>query len=83
MCAAAFDRDDEFFALAGVSKKIKIFELSGVLQGNSGGASLHHHHHGLDMLHYPVLEINSQVRLSSVCWNSYLKVRGKGEEGEE
>ncbi|GAX79000.1 hypothetical protein CEUSTIGMA_g6440.t1 [Chlamydomonas eustigma] len=61
VCACAWDRDDEFFALAGVNKRIKIFEASGLLQSPS------------TVLHYPVLEMVSRSRLSSVAWNSYLK----------
>lgn len=61
VCSAAFDRDDEFFATAGVSKRIRIYELAGVLQAPHMG------------VHYPVLEINSRSRLSSVCWSGYIK----------
>lgn len=47
VCSAAFDRDDEFFATAGVSKRIKIYEVAGVVHNTVG-------------LHYPVLEISSR-----------------------
>eukprot|EP00891_Asterochloris_glomerata_P004417 jgi/Astpho2/4417/fgenesh1_pm.00067_%23_4_t len=60
VCSTAFDRDDEFFATAGVSRRIKIFSYNSVLEQNSG-------------IHYPVLEIPSRSKLSSVCWNSYVK----------
>ncbi|GIL90651.1 hypothetical protein Vretimale_15730 [Volvox reticuliferus] len=60
VAGAAFDRDDEFFALAGVNKRIKIFEREAVLQSSIG-------------THYPVLEISSRSRLSSVTWSSYIK----------
>ncbi|KAK9824007.1 hypothetical protein WJX72_006926 [[Myrmecia] bisecta] len=60
VCCTAFDRDDEFFATAGVSRRIKIFEFASVLDS------------GVD-IHYPVLEIPSRSKLSSVCWNSYVK----------
>ena len=47
MCSTAFDRDDEFFATAGVSRRIKIFSYNSALEQNSG-------------IHYPVLEIPSR-----------------------
>ncbi len=47
VCSTAFDRDDEFFATAGVSRRIKIFSYNSVLEQNSG-------------IHYPVLEIPSR-----------------------
>lgn len=60
VCSVSFDRDDEYFAAAGVSKRIKIYELANVLDNAVG-------------VHYPVLEINSRSRISSVCWSSYIK----------
>ncbi|GLC43148.1 hypothetical protein PLESTB_000858000 [Pleodorina starrii] len=60
VAGASFDRDDEFFAVAGVSKRIKIYEREAVLQSNIGA-------------HYPVLEISSRSRLSSVTWSGYIK----------
>ncbi|GFR51342.1 hypothetical protein Agub_g13765 [Astrephomene gubernaculifera] len=61
VAGAAFDRDDEFFAVAGVSKRIKIYEREAVMQTSVVGA------------HYPVLEISSRSRLSSVAWSGYIK----------
>lgn len=55
-----FDRDKEFFATAGASKKIKVFECDTVLNED------------LD-IHYPIIEMISQSTLSSICWNSYIK----------
>ncbi|EFJ45400.1 hypothetical protein VOLCADRAFT_42633, partial [Volvox carteri f. nagariensis] len=60
VAGAAFDRDDEFFAVAGVSKRIKIYEREAVLRSHIGA-------------HYPVLEISSRSRLSSVTWSGYIK----------
>lgn len=60
VCSVAIDRDDEFFATACVNKKIKIFEISSTLKPSVRG-------------HFPVLEISSRSRLSSVCWSSYVK----------
>lgn len=60
VCSLDFDRDKEFFATAGSSKKIKVFECDTVLNED------------LD-IHYPIIEMNSQSKLSSICWNSYIK----------
>ncbi|CAH8293992.1 unnamed protein product [Eruca vesicaria subsp. sativa] len=60
VCSLAFDRDGEFFATAGVNKKIKIFECDSIVNNN------------LD-IHYPVVELAGRSKLSSVCWNSYIK----------
>ncbi|RID80484.1 hypothetical protein BRARA_A03144 [Brassica rapa] len=60
VCALAFDRDGELFATAGVNKKIKIFEYNSIVNSNRD-------------IHYPVVELASRSRLSSVCWNSYIK----------
>ncbi|GFH08285.1 WD_REPEATS_REGION domain-containing protein [Haematococcus lacustris] len=61
VCSAAFDRDDEFFAAAGVSKRIRIYEQAAVVASAPVGVA------------YPVLEIRSRSRLSSVCWSSYIQ----------
>lgn len=47
VCSTAFDRDDEFFALAGVGKRIKIYDAAGVAANAIG-------------LHYPTLDILSR-----------------------
>lgn len=60
VCSLDFDRDKEFFATAGSSKKIKVFECDTVLNED------------LD-IHYPIIEMNSQSKLSGICWNSYIK----------
>ncbi|KAF3794485.1 SPA1-RELATED 3 protein [Nymphaea thermarum] len=60
VCCLGFDRDKEFFATAGVNRKIKVFECNMILNGN------------LD-IHYPVIEMTSSSKLSSICWNSYIK----------
>lgn len=36
VCAAAFDRDDEYVATAGVSKRIRIFEYGAITSGSCG-----------------------------------------------
>lgn len=45
-CCAAFDRDDEFFATVGVSRRVKIFDFRACLEGRRSGA-----------LHYPALQV--------------------------
>ncbi|KAI7732987.1 hypothetical protein M8C21_024978, partial [Ambrosia artemisiifolia] len=60
VCSLSFDRDGEFFATAGVNKKIKVFEYDSILNGNHD-------------IHYPVVEMASRSKLSSICWNSYIK----------
>ncbi|KAL8166195.1 hypothetical protein V2J09_007694 [Rumex salicifolius] len=60
ICSVSFDRDGEFFAAAGVNKKIKIFECDAILNEEHD-------------MHYPVVELASNSKLSSVCWNGYIK----------
>ncbi|MBA0803946.1 hypothetical protein Gohar_014104, partial [Gossypium harknessii] len=60
VCSLGFDRDAEFFATAGVNKKIKVFECDAVINQNRD-------------IHYPVVEMASRSKLSSICWNSYIK----------
>ncbi|KAL5980709.1 ornithine decarboxylase antizyme with +1 programmed ribosomal shift Spa1 [Asimina triloba] len=55
-----FDRDEEFFAAAGVSKRIKIFEYNSLLSDTTD-------------IHYPLVEMPNRSKLSCVCWNSYIK----------
>ncbi|XP_047971971.1 protein SPA1-RELATED 4-like isoform X1 [Salvia hispanica] len=60
VCSLSFDRDGEFFASAGVNKKIKVFEYNSILNEDRD-------------IHYPVVEMVSRSKLSSICWNSYIK----------
>ncbi|MCL7029016.1 hypothetical protein MKW94_001573 [Papaver nudicaule] len=60
ICSLGFDRDEEYFAAAGVSKKIKIFEFNALLDDSVD-------------IHYPVVEMPSKSKLSCVCWNNYIK----------
>ncbi|KAJ0936145.1 putative transcription factor WD40-like family [Helianthus annuus] len=60
VCSLSFDRDGDFFATAGVNKKIKVFEYDSILNGNRD-------------IHYPVVEMASRSKFSSTCWNSYIK----------
>ncbi|KAI3988356.1 hypothetical protein MKX01_012145 [Papaver californicum] len=60
VCAMSFDRDKEFFATAGVNRKIKIFECDMIAREDRE-------------IHYPVMEMASRSKLSSICWNSYIQ----------
>ncbi|KAI5570262.1 hypothetical protein BDE02_11G016300 [Populus trichocarpa] len=55
-----FDRDDELFATAGVSRRIKIFEFSSVMNEPED-------------VHCPVVEMSTRSKLSCVSWNKYMK----------
>ncbi|PXF44200.1 E3 ubiquitin-protein ligase COP1 [Gracilariopsis chorda] len=55
-----FDRDSEFLATAGVTKRIKIFEFSSVTRN-------------LTDVHYPIREIKANEKLSWICWNPYIR----------
>ncbi|XP_044474154.1 protein SPA1-RELATED 3-like isoform X2 [Mangifera indica] len=60
VCSLSFDRDGEFFATAGVNKRIKVFEYDTIINENRD-------------IHYPVVEMDSRSKLSSICWNTYIK----------
>ncbi|KAK2968446.1 hypothetical protein RJ640_004452 [Escallonia rubra] len=60
VCSLSFDRDGEFFATAGVNKRIKVFEYDTILNEDRD-------------IHYPVIEMSSRSKLSSICWNGYIK----------
>ena len=60
VCSLSFDRDGEFFATAGVNKKIKVFECDTIINEDRD-------------IHYPVVEMASRSKLSSICWNTYIK----------
>ncbi|KAM1168974.1 hypothetical protein ACFX19_031357 [Malus domestica] len=60
VCSLSFDRDGEFFATAGVNKKIKVFECDTIINEDRD-------------IHYPVVEMASRSKLSSISWNSYIK----------
>ncbi|KAL5188857.1 Protein SPA1-RELATED 2 [Glycine soja] len=60
ICSLSFDRDEDYFAAAGISKKIKIFEFNALFNDS------------ID-IHYPVVEMSNRSRLSCVCWNNYIQ----------
>ncbi|XP_041988948.1 E3 ubiquitin-protein ligase COP1-like [Aricia agestis] len=55
-----FDKDDEFFAIAGVTKRIKVFEFESVIRD------------AVDV-HYPCAEMQCSHKISCVSWNAYHK----------
>ncbi|KAK9274976.1 hypothetical protein L1049_022233 [Liquidambar formosana] len=60
ICSLSFDRDEDYFAAAGVSKKIKIFEFCSLFNDSVD-------------IHCPVIEMSNKSRLSCICWNNYIK----------
>lgn len=55
-----FDRDADFFAIAGVTKRIKVYDYSVVVRD------------AVD-LHYPVMEMVAGSKISCVSWSTYHK----------
>ncbi|KPJ02217.1 E3 ubiquitin-protein ligase RFWD2 [Papilio xuthus] len=55
-----FDKDNEFFAIAGVTKRIKVFEFESVVRD------------AVDV-HYPCAEMQCAHKVSCVSWNAYHK----------
>ncbi|KAL5573499.1 hypothetical protein UlMin_023096 [Ulmus minor] len=55
-----FDRDDELFATAGVSRRIKVFDFSSVVNQPAD-------------LHCPVVEMSTRSKLSCLSWNKFVK----------
>ncbi|GIY95869.1 e3 ubiquitin-protein ligase COP1 [Caerostris extrusa] len=55
-----FDKDNEYFAIAGVTKKIKVFEFAPVIQDV------------IDM-HYPATEMVCNSKISCITWSSFHK----------
>lgn len=55
-----FDKDNEFFAIAGVTKRIKVFEYSDVIKD-------------IVDIHYPCVEMISRSKISCISWHTYHK----------
>ncbi|XP_055694076.1 E3 ubiquitin-protein ligase COP1-like [Lutzomyia longipalpis] len=55
-----FDKDNEYFAIAGVTKRIKVYDYLAVIRD-------------VVDIHYPVVEMVSNSKISCVVWNSYHK----------
>lgn len=60
ICSLCFDREEEYIATAGVSKKIKIFEFQSLLNDYVD-------------VQYPILEMLNNSKFSCICWNKYTK----------
>ncbi|GMI98443.1 SUPPRESSOR OF PHYA-105 1 [Hibiscus trionum] len=60
ICTLSFDRNEDYIATAGISKRIKIFEFDAFLNDS------------ID-IHYPVVEMSNKSKISCVCWNNYIK----------
>lgn len=56
-----FDKDNEYFAVAGVTKRIKIFDFYSAVKD------------ALVDVKYPIYEMTCSSKISCVSWNSYLK----------
>ncbi len=55
-----FDRSYEHFAMAGVTKRIKIFDFNNILERPY-------------VVHYPLYEMSHVAKLSCVSWNRYFR----------
>ncbi|CAI9279921.1 unnamed protein product [Lactuca saligna] len=55
-----FDRDNELFATAGVSRRIKVFEFASVVNEQAD-------------VQCPVVEMSTRSKLSCLSWNKYTK----------
>ncbi|XP_047270020.1 protein SPA1-RELATED 2 isoform X1 [Capsicum annuum] len=60
ICSLSFDRDEEYLAAGGVSKKIKVFEYQALFNDSVD-------------IHYPIIEMSNRSKLSCICWNSYIR----------
>ncbi|CAN4127250.1 unnamed protein product [Withania somnifera] len=60
ICSLSFDRDEEYLAAGGVSKKIKVFEYRAFFNDSVD-------------IHYPIMEMSNKSKLSCICWNSYIR----------
>lgn len=58
-----FDKENEYFAIAGVTKKIKLFDYSSVISSSDGKNDMH----------YPLVEMECNSKISCVSWSSYMK----------
>lgn len=55
-----FDKDNEFFAIGGVTRRIKVFDYLAVVRDTVD-------------IHYPNVEMVSNSKISCITWNSYHK----------
>ena len=57
-----FDCDADFFAVAGVTKKIKVYDYQRVIQNS------------VNQIHTPSIQMECSSKISCVAWNKYHKV---------
>ncbi|KAL1546856.1 ornithine decarboxylase antizyme with +1 programmed ribosomal shift Spa1 [Salvia divinorum] len=60
ICSLCFDPEDEYIAVAGVSKTIKIFEFHSLLNDFAD-------------VQYPLLEMSNKSKFTCICWNNYIR----------
>lgn len=60
ICSLSFDRDEDYLAAGGISKKIKIYEFHTLFDDSVD-------------IHYPVVEMSNKSKLSCICWNGYIR----------
>ena len=73
-----FDKDSEFFAIAGVTKKIKLFEFSSVVKDSLGDdLSISNRTNEVsrsnNVIHYPINEMECTSKISCVSFSNYMK----------
>ncbi|KAK7389845.1 hypothetical protein VNO78_25140 [Psophocarpus tetragonolobus] len=60
ICSLSFDHDEDYIAVAGVSRKIKIFDFNVISRD-------------FIAIHDPIVEMSNESKLSCVCWNTSIK----------
>ena len=60
-----FDKENEYFAIAGVTKKIKLFDYCSVVSASAASDK--------NDIHYPLVEMECNSKISCVSWSSYMK----------
>ncbi|CAD5228336.1 unnamed protein product [Bursaphelenchus okinawaensis] len=55
-----FDKDGDYFVVAGVTKKIKLYDYNAVVNSKTG-------------IHYPLQQLQCTSKISNVSWNPYIK----------
>jgi E3 ubiquitin-protein ligase RFWD2 len=68
-----FDRDQELFCVAGVTKKIKVYNYADVLERAHALASQQHPPQATALMHAPAGEMECLNKISCISWNSYTR----------
>lgn len=55
-----FDKDGEYFVIAGVTKRIKLYDYNAVVESDA-------------RTHYPLEQLACNAKISNVSWNPYTK----------